>query len=67
MKFKRRYHCSHALLRGIYGDEINAVGGYRLQCIACGRYLDGPISYVKRNYLVKAEPLDVRPAKYDQC
>jgi hypothetical protein len=48
LKFRRR-NCSHPLLRGIYGDEINAVGGYRLQCLCCGRYLYGPVAYVARN------------------
>jgi hypothetical protein len=26
----------------IYGDEVNAVGGWRLFCRACARFLDGP-------------------------
>jgi hypothetical protein len=46
-------HCPHGILRGIYGDEINAVGGFRLQCLACGRYLYGPVNYVERNELTK--------------
>ncbi|QIG57884.1 hypothetical protein SEA_PAULODIABOLI_196 [Microbacterium phage PauloDiaboli] len=37
-------HCPHGMLRGIYGDEINLVGGFRLQCIACGRFLRGPVT-----------------------
>lgn len=35
--------CPHVRLRGIYGDEINAVGGWRLECLDCGRRLDGPV------------------------
>ena len=36
--------CPHVNLEGIYGDEILRVGGYRLRCDDCGRYLDGPVS-----------------------
>jgi len=35
---KRR--CRHDRLRGIYGDEINACGGSRSQCLTCGRWFD---------------------------
>lgn len=36
---RARRHCSHLRQRGIYGDEINAVGGYRAQCLDCGVFL----------------------------
>jgi hypothetical protein len=39
-----RRHCPHSDLIGIYGDLVNAVGGWRLRCADCGRYLDGPVS-----------------------
>lgn len=40
----KRFRCPHVDVRGIYGDEINHVGGYRLQCFDCGAFLDGPAS-----------------------
>lgn len=45
-EFRRRANCPHARLRGIYGDEITfATPRFnRLQCLDCGRYLDGPVS-----------------------
>lgn len=39
----KHLRCPHSNLRGIYGDEINAVGGFRLQCRDCGSYLYGPV------------------------
>lgn len=42
MRIKNR--CPHVNVRGIYGDEVNHRGGYRLQCRDCGRLLDGPVS-----------------------
>ena len=44
MKCFRR--CGHKNVRGIYGDEvIFATPNFRrLQCLDCGRYLDGPAS-----------------------
>lgn len=42
---RRRRHCPHARLRGIYGDEINRTpGGQRLCCLHCGALLDGPVA-----------------------
>ncbi len=35
--------CPHIVIRGIYGDEILARGGYRLVCSNCGRLLNGPV------------------------
>ena len=41
---RRRKHCPHSDLRGIYGDEINHTpGGRRLECRDCGRLLDGHV------------------------
>lgn len=41
----KKHHCPHVHVRGIYGDEINHTSGYRrLQCLNCGRLLDGPVS-----------------------
>lgn len=40
--------CPHANIRGIYGDEINQSGGYRLVCRDCGLLLDGPVSLATR-------------------
>jgi hypothetical protein len=39
----KRLRCPHSNLRGIYGDEIIAVGYRRLHCLDCGAYLDGPV------------------------
>ena len=36
--------CPHSQKTGIYGDEINHNGGYRLRCDNCGLLLDGPVS-----------------------
>lgn len=49
-RFARR-RCPHVHLQGIYGDAINAVGGWRLQCTDCWAYLDGPValSWVDRD------------------
>lgn len=43
---KARRRCPHSNLGGIYGDEIRAVGYWRLFCGDCGRYLDGPVGLV---------------------
>lgn len=39
----RGRHCPHSDLTGIYGDEVNATGGFRLSCNTCGRLVDGPV------------------------
>ena len=39
--------CPHVHISGIYGDEINHCGGYRLSCDDCGRLLDGAVSLAK--------------------
>lgn len=39
-----RRRCPHAHLEPIYGDRINQVGGWRLRCHNCRRYLDGPVT-----------------------
>lgn len=44
--------CPHVAIRGIFGDEINHTPGFRrLQCLDCGRHLDGPVSLSNRNWL----------------
>ena len=43
-RMRQRRHCAHSRLRPIYGDEINFVGGWRLWCRDCGRFIDGPVS-----------------------
>lgn len=43
--------CPHEYIRGIYGDEINQTPrGARLECIECGRLLDGPVN-IATHYL----------------
>lgn len=42
-----RKRCPHSNLTGIYGDRINHVGGWRLWCGDCGRYLDGSVMLAK--------------------
>jgi hypothetical protein len=42
-----RIHCPHIHVRGIYGDEINFLGGFRNRCIDCGTLLSGPVSISK--------------------
>lgn len=42
MNLLRKWRCPHSNLSGIYGDEINLAGGYRLWCKDCHRLLDGP-------------------------
>jgi hypothetical protein len=45
-RFGWRSRCPHVRIRGIWGDEIIfASPRYsRLQCLDCGRHLDGPVS-----------------------
>lgn len=43
----KHLRCPHSNLRGIYGDEINMVGGLRLQCRDCGSYLNGPVTLAR--------------------
>lgn len=44
MKVFGRNKCSHPFTRGVYGDEINQAHGKRLQCMDCGRYINGELS-----------------------
>lgn len=44
MSRRDRRRCPHSNLEGTYGDEINRVGGLRLYCHDCHRYLNGPVS-----------------------
>lgn len=39
-----RPSCAHSSIAGIFGDEINRLGGVRLLCRDCGAYLEGPVS-----------------------
>jgi len=39
-----RRHCPHSHLLPIWGDDVRLVGGWRLQCVDCNQYLDGPVS-----------------------
>lgn len=41
--------CPHSQKTGIYGDEINHNGGYRLRCDNCGLLLDGPVSLAQES------------------
>lgn len=45
-----RRRCPHSGLIGIYGDEINSCGGYRLYCEDCDRFLDGPVLLTANRY-----------------
>lgn len=47
MKWIKRRRCAHRNLNGIYGDEVNRVGGWRLQCRDCLKYLDGPVNWAE--------------------
>lgn len=38
-----RRRCPHSRLVGIYGDPVNHKGGWRLACLQCARYIDGPV------------------------
>lgn len=44
MNRRQQQRCPHEVIRGVYGDEIKRCGGFRLLCVVCGRYLDGPVS-----------------------
>lgn len=42
---RRKRHCPHVRVLGIYGDAINHTPGFRRnRCQDCGRLLDGPVS-----------------------
>lgn len=43
-QWRKRAHCPHADLQGIYGDQIFMAGFRRLHCRRCGRLLDGPVA-----------------------
>lgn len=45
-QFRKRSRCPHEHVRGIYGDEIIfATPDFnRLQCLDCGKYLEGPVN-----------------------
>lgn len=39
-RLRQKIQCQHLHADGIYGDEINAVGGKRGYCWGCRTYLD---------------------------
>jgi hypothetical protein len=41
MSILKQWRCRHDRLVGIYGDEINSVGGARSACTDCGKYFKG--------------------------
>lgn len=45
---RARRRCPHVRLRGLYGDHILWSGGWRLDCMDCGRFLDGPVTLADR-------------------
>ncbi|MGX6513259.1 hypothetical protein [Rhodococcus sp. SJ-2] len=45
---RKRKHCPHSALTGIYGDAINHSGGFRLRCLDCGTLVDGPVSLAEK-------------------
>lgn len=42
-RFFKRNRCPHVVRYGLYGDVVNAVGGYRLFCPSCKTFLEGPV------------------------
>jgi hypothetical protein len=56
-QFKKRSRCPHRQLRGIFGDEIIFATPFysRLQCLECGKYLDGPVSLAHNSCLEATE------------
>jgi hypothetical protein len=44
---RARRRCPHSDLQGIYGDEVVAVGWWRLWCRGCRRFVDGPVSLAR--------------------
>lgn len=57
-RWLNRKRCPHSDLEGIYGDQINHVGGWRLWCHDCRRYIDGPVSLAtsRRNEIPTPAP-----------
>ena len=46
-RWRRRLHCPHSRLDPIYGVAIRFVGYFRLYCLDCGAYLDGPVKLAR--------------------
>lgn len=42
-----RRHCPHSRLQPLYGDRVNDIGGWRLICLDCDSYIDGPVTLAK--------------------
>lgn len=56
-KRRKPRRCPHVLIRGIYGDAINHMGGYRLICTECGTLLEGPVSEATVDYFTNKRKL----------
>ena len=64
MRRRRRKHCPHIDVVGVYGDEITRTpGGMRNLCRDCGRYLDGPVAISVIRQMEKHMYADVIPGE----
>ena len=59
--------CPHVHISGIYGDEINHCGGYRLSCDDCGRLLDGAVSLANPAPHIIRTPEDLEALELDDA
>ena len=59
--------CPHVHISGIYGDEINHCGGYRLSCDDCGRLLDGAVSLAKPAPHIIRTPEELEAVELDDA
>lgn len=59
--------CPHVRISGIYGDEINHCGGYRLSCDDCGRLLDGAVSLAKPAPHIIRTPEELEAVELDDA
>ena len=59
--------CPHVRISGIYGDEINHCGGYRLSCDDCGRLLDGAVSLANPAPHIIRTPEELEALDPDTC
>ena len=59
--------CPHVRISGIYGDEINHCGGYRLSCDDCGRLLDGAVSLANPAPHIIRTPEDLEALELDDA
>lgn len=56
----RKRHCAHVHLQSLHGAVINSTGGFRLQCVDCWTFLDGPPSLA----LVDRDPEEATPTPH---